>query len=139
ILGPLLPGPAGALGVPAGIPVIVGTPDICSAGIGAGATRDYQAHLYVGTSSWLICHVPFKKTDLLHNMASLPSPIPGRYFVADEQETAGAALTFLRDRMLFAGDPPGSGYQELDRMAGRAPPGSNGVIFTPWLYGERTP
>jgi xylulokinase len=139
ILGPLLPGPASALGVPAGIPVVAGTPDVQSAAIGSGATRDYQAHLYVGTSSWLTCHVPFKKTDLLHNMASLPSPIPHRYFVANEQETAGAALTFLRDRVLFGGDPPASAYAEFDKMAGQSPPGSHGVIFTPWLYGERTP
>jgi xylulokinase len=139
ILGPLSPGPAAALGVPAGIPVVVGTPDLQSAAIGSGATRDYQAHLYVGTSSWLTCHVPFKKTDLTHNMASLPAPVPGRYFVANEQETAGAALTFLRDRVLYGGDPPASAYAEFDRMAGRARPGSGGVIFTPWLYGERTP
>jgi xylulokinase len=139
ILGPLSSGPAGALGVPAGIPVVAGTPDIQAAAIGAGATRDYQAHLYIGTSSWLTCHVPFKKTDLLHNIASLPSPVPGRYFIADEQETAGAALTFLRDRVLFGDDAPDSAYREFDRMAGRAPPGSSGVIFTPWLYGERTP
>jgi xylulokinase len=139
ILGPLSAGPADALGVPAGIPVVVGTPDLQSAAIGSGATRDYQAHLYVGTSSWLTCHVPFKKTDLLHNMASLPSPIPGRYFVADEQETAGAALTFLRDRVLFGDDPPASAYRDFDQMASRASPGSGGVIFTPWLYGERTP
>src|SRR5262249_61987458 len=99
ILGPLLPGPAAELGVPAGLPVVVGTPDVQSAAIGSGATRDFQAHLYVGTSSWLTCHVPFKRTDLQRNIASLPSPIPGRYFVADEQETAGAALTFLRDRI----------------------------------------
>ena len=139
ILGPLSPVPANALGVPAGVPVVAGTPDVQSAAIGSGATRDYQAHLYVGTSSWLTCHVPFKRTDLLHNMASLPSAIPGRYFVANEQETAGAALTFLRDRVLFGEGPPASAYQEFDRMAERAPPGSNGVIFTPWLYGERTP
>jgi xylulokinase len=139
ILGPLLPGPAGALGIPAGIPVVVGTPDIQSAAIGSGATRDFQAHLYVGTSSWLTCYVPVKKTDLLHNMAALPSAIPGRYFVANEQETAGAALTFLRDRVLFAGDAPADTYREFDRMAGQAPRGSGGVIFTPWLYGERTP
>jgi xylulokinase len=139
VLGPLLPGPAGALGVPAGIPVVAGTPDLQSAAIGSGATRDFQAHLYVGTSSWLTCHVPFKKTDLLRNIASLPSAIPGRYFVADEQETAGAALTFLRDRVLFAGDAPADAYREFDRMAADAPPGSGGVIFTPWLYGERTP
>jgi len=139
ILGPLSPGPADELGVPAGIPVVVGTPDLQSAAIGSGATRDYQAHLYVGTSSWLTCHVPFKKTSLLHNIASLPSPIPGRYFVADEQETAGAALAFLRDRVMFGAGPPASAYREFDTMAGRASPGSGGVIFTPWLYGERTP
>ena len=139
IVGPLLPGPAGVLGVPAGIPVVAGAPDIQSAAIGSGATRDFQAHLYVGTSSWLTCHVPFKKTDLLRNMASLPSAIPGRYFVADEQETAGSALTFLRDRVLFAGDAPPDAYREFDRMAAGTPPGSHGVIFTPWLYGERTP
>jgi xylulokinase len=139
ILGPLLPDPATALGVPAGIPVVVGTPDVQSAAIGSGATRDFQAHLYVGTSSWLTCHVPFKKTDLMHNMASLPSPVPQRYFVANEQETAGAALTFLRDRMLYDGVPPASAYAEFDRMAEQAQPGCGGVIFTPWLYGERTP
>jgi xylulokinase len=72
-------------------------------------------------------------------MASLPSPIPERYFVANEQETAGAALTFLRDRVLFGDDPPASAYADFDRMAGRARPGSGGAIFTPWLYGERTP
>jgi xylulokinase len=139
ILGPLSPEPAGALGVPAGIPVVAGSPDLQSAAIGSGATHDYQAHLYVGTSSWLTCHVPFKKTDLLHNMASLPSPVPGRYFIANEQETAGAALAFLRDRVLFGAGPPDSAYREFDQMAGRTPPGSGGVIFTPWLYGERTP
>ena len=139
ILGPLLPGPAAELGVPAGLPVVAGTPDVHSAAIGSGATRDFQAHLYIGTSSWLTCHVPFKKTDLWHNMASLPSPIPGRYLVADEQETAGAALTFLRDRVLFADGRPRDAFREFDRMAARMPAGSGGVTFTPWLYGERTP
>jgi xylulokinase len=76
---------------------------------------------------------------MLRNIASLPSAIPGRYFVADEQETAGAALTFLRDRVLFDGDPPPGAYRAFDQMAAGAPPGSGGVIFTPWLYGERTP
>jgi xylulokinase len=139
ILGPLLPEPAAALGVPAGIPVVAGTPDVQSAAIGSGATRDFQAHLYVGTSSWLSCHVPFKKTDLLRNIASLPSPISGRYFVADEQETAGAALAFVRDRVLFPADGPRCEFRDLDQMAARSAPGSSGVIFTPWLYGERTP
>ena len=94
----------------------------------------------MGTSSWLTCHVPFKKTDLLRNIASLPAAIGGRYFIADEQETAGAALTFLRDRVLFpAGTAPADAYRQFDDMAAQSPPGSGGVIFTPWLYGERTP
>src|SRR5512146_2153296 len=129
ILGPLSPGAADALGVPAGIPVVVGTPDIHSAAIGSGATRDYQAHLYVGTSSWLTCHVPYKKTDLLHNMATLPSPIPGRYFVANEQETSGACMGYLRDLLFPPGQVPANAFMLLDEMAAGAPPGSGGVLF----------
>ena len=63
---------------PPGIPVVGGTPDLQSAAIGSGAVRDFEGHLYVGTSSWLTCHVPFKKTDLFHGVASLPSPLPGQ-------------------------------------------------------------
>ena len=101
ILGPLMPESAEALGLPPGLPVVMGTPDLHSAAIGSGAVQDYEAHLYIGTSSWLTCHVPFKKTDLLHNMAAIPSAIPGRYFIANEQETAGGCLAFLRDNILF--------------------------------------
>jgi xylulokinase len=145
ILGVLLPESAEALGLPAGLPVIMGTPDLHSAAIGSGAVRDYEAHLYIGTSSWLTCHVPFKKTDLLHNMASIPSAIPGRYFIANEQETAGGCLAFLRDNILFPpnGDGPADegsrSFAALETLARKVPAGSGGLIFTPWLYGERTP
>jgi xylulokinase len=145
ILGPLLPGPAGELGIRAGTPVITGTPDVHSAAVGSGAVEDFRAHLYLGTSSWLTCHVPFKKTDLFHNMASLPSALPGKYLVANEQETAGGCLGFLLD-LLSAGRADGAvqahgpdAYAELERAAEGAPAGSGGVVFTPWLYGERTP
>jgi xylulokinase len=125
--------------------VITGTPDVQSAAIGAGTVADYQAHLHIGTSSWLTCHVPFKKTDIANNMASLPSAIPDRYLVANEQEAAGACLTFLRDHILFPQDRWGhearqpAGYDFLSEIAATAPAGSHNVIFTPWLYGERTP
>lgn len=145
VLGRLRPELAGEWGLSPGVQVVAGAPDLHSAAVGSGATRDYEAHLYVGTSSWLTCHVPFKKTDLLRNMATLPSAIPGRYFVANEQETAGACLTFLRDNLFFPGDGMGPGtapanfYPLLDELAAAVPPGAGGVIFTPWLYGERTP
>ena len=102
------------LGVPAGIPVVGGTPDLQSAAIGSGAVRDFEGHLYVGTSSWLTCHVPFKKTDLFHGIASLPSPLPGKYYVADEQEVAGGCLEWLREHALETGDD----LRRLDEIAG---------------------
>ncbi len=145
ILGPIKKELAEELGLPEAVQVVMGTPDIPSAAIGSGAVRDYEAHLYIGTSSWLTCHVPFKKTDLFRNMASLPSAIPGRYFVANEQETAGACLTFIRDNILHYRDQlpeKGDGveiHQTLDGIVENVPPGSDKVIFTPWLYGERTP
>jgi len=145
LLGPIKADVAVELGLSEDIQVVAGTPDVQSAAIGSGATRDLGTHLYVGTSAWLTCHVPFKKTDLLRNMASLPSAIPGRYFVANEQETAGACLTFLRDNVLFhqdgmlTGNMPPNVFELFDELAAGVPPGSDGVIFTPWLYGERTP
>lgn len=145
VLGPILPEAAADLGVPPDLPVIMGTPDVHSAAIGSGAVADYAAHLYIGTSSWLACHVPFKKTDLLHNIASLPSAIPGRYMVINEQETAGACLAHLKNNILFPEDElssatgPRGSYKAFDNMAVRIPPGSEGVIYTPWLNGERTP
>jgi len=145
ILGPIQSQVADELGLPHDIPVIGGTPDIFSAAIGSGAVRDYETHLYLGTSSWLDCHVPYKKADVLHNMASLPSALPGRYLLGTEQECAGNCLNYLRDNLIYPADElangalPPNGYQYFDRVAEKTAPGSGQVIFLPWLYGERTP
>jgi len=135
VLAPLDGRAAAALGLPPGISVVGGTPDLQSAAIGSGATRDFEGHLYVGTSSWLTCHVPFKKTDLFHGIASLPSPLPGKYYVADEQEVAGGCLDWLRSNALETTDD----FAALDAHAAKVPAGCNGLVFTPWLNGERTP
>ncbi len=145
ILGPLSRDIAQEWGLREDVQVVMGSPDVHSAAVGSGAVRDYETHLYIGTSSWLTCHVPFKKTDLFHNLAALPSAIPGRYLLTDEQETAGACLQFLRDNLFFhqdelaSGEKPDNTYQLFDQIAARTPPGSEGLIFTPWLYGERAP
>lgn len=145
ILGALRPQIAQEWGLREDVQVITGSPDIHSAAVGSGAVQDYETHLYIGTSSWLTCHVPFKKTDLLHNLAALPAAIPGRYLLTDEQECAGVCLQFLRDNLLFfqdelsTGPKPANVYQLFDQIAARAPAGSDRLIFTPWLYGERTP
>jgi xylulokinase len=134
IIGRVTDAVARELDVNVGTPVSGGTPDVQSAAIGSGAVKDFEGHVYVGTSSWITCHVPFKKTDVLRGVASLPAPLPGKYFVANEQESAGVCLTWLRDNLL-----DGAPYDTIDALAEQAPPGSNGVIFTPWLNGERTP
>jgi xylulokinase len=145
ILGPIKKEVAQELGLDEDTPVITGTPDIPSAVLGSGAVRDFEGHLYVGTSSWITCHVPFKKTDLFHNMATLPSALPKRYYIVNEQETAGACLTFLRDNILYHKDrlldesSLPDVYKIFDEIAENTPAGSNNVIFMPWLYGERTP
>jgi xylulokinase len=144
IMGQLRPEAAAELGLPAGLPVATGTGDVHSAAVGSGAVTDFAPHLYIGTSSWISCHVPFKKTDALRNVASIPAAIPGKYLVADEHETAGACLTFLLDSVLFGegGETPAGGgnrYRWLDDVAAGVEAGAHGVLFTPWLNGERSP
>jgi xylulokinase len=145
VLGTLTPPAAAALGLPATVRVVTGAPDILASAIGAGAVADFDAHLSIGTSSWLVCHVPYKKTDMLHNLASVPSAIPGRYLLANEQESAGVCLAELRHNLLFPPDrsaPPGPAEDPYAVMLARAatvPAGSDGLIFAPWVNGERTP
>ena len=153
---------AAELGLMPGTPVATGTGDLHSAAVGSGAVDDFAGHLYIGTSSWISCHVPFKKTSAATNIASIPSGLPGRYVVADEHETAGACLTWLRDGLLYPDDglsrpgttptgatPTGAGesrsaapddvFDRLNRLAAGVPAGAGGVLFTPWLNGERSP
>ena len=145
ILGPIKKEVARELGLREDVKVVMGTPDVQAAALGSGAVRNFEGHLYIGTSSWITCHVPYKKTDIFHNMATLPSAIPDRYFIANEQETAGGCLNFLRDNIVYHKDQllQGEGmpdvYKIFDRIAENVPAGSGKVIFTPWLYGERTP
>jgi xylulokinase len=145
VIGTLLPEVATQIGLGADVAVVAGAIDNTAAAIGAGAVRDYEAHLYIGTSSWLAAHVPFKKTDVVSALASVPCAIPGRYLLTALQTTAGGNLTFLRDKILYHKDEllqeeelPDV-YQLMDRIAERTPAGSNGVLYMPWIYGERAP
>ncbi len=135
VVGTIRPELATELGLPASVAVVTATGDVHSAAVGSGAVADFATHLYIGTSSWITCHVPFKKTDLFRNICSLPSAIPGRYLVADEHETAGVCLSFLEENLGLGG----GSLEATEALAASVPPGSRGVMFTPWLSGERTP
>ena len=136
---------AAALGLNDDVKVVAGAIDNTAAAIGSGAVRDYEAHIHIGTSSWLAAHVPFKKTDIFSSVAALPCAVPGRYLLYTHQTTAGGNLTFLRDKILYHKDEllheenVPDVYKIMDRIADKTPAGSNGVIYTPWIYGERSP
>lgn len=145
ILGRIRPELAERYGISPGAVVVSGTPDLHSGAVGSGGVSDFSPHLCIGTASWIICHVPFKKTDLFHNMASIPSGIPGRYLLVNEQQTAGASLQFLKNNLLFPENgvsrngAPADAYSRMDELAAEAPAGSDGLFYFPWLKGERSP
>lgn len=145
VVGSLRPAVAAELGLPATTPVVAGAVDTTAAAIGSGAVADFDAHLYIGTSSWIAAHVPFKKTDVGASIASVPCALPDRYLMVAMQTSAGANLTFLRDRVLYHTDEllqeehQPDVYKILDVIAARVPAGSRGLIYTPWLFGERSP
>jgi xylulokinase len=145
VLGGLKADVAAALGLGADVQVVAGAIDNTAAAIGAGAVEDYLPHLYIGTSSWIAAHVPFKKTDIGSSLASVPCAVPGRYLLTALQATAGGNLTYLRDNILYhkdellqEADVPDI-FKVLDQIAARTPAGANGVLYTPWIWGERAP
>lgn len=146
VIGRLTREAASDLRLSSAVEVVAGTGDTTAAAVGAGAVEDYVGHLYIGTSAWLSCHVPFKRTDVFRNVASLPAVVPGRYWVATIQDVAGKAIDWLIDNVVYPDDGmldqqprPEDAIDRLNSLAMTSPPGSNGVVFTPWLNGERTP
>ncbi len=142
VLGALKADVAAALGLPADVQVVAGAIDNTAAAIGAGAVEDNVLHLYIGTSSWMAAHVPYKKTDIGSSLASVPCAVPGHYLLTALQATAGGNLTYLRDNILFHQDellPEGAVpdmFKALDPIVARTPAGSNGVLYTPWIWGN---
>jgi xylulokinase len=145
VIGTLKEDVAEILGLSKDIKVVAGSIDNTAAAIGSGAVDDFATHLYIGTSSWMAAHVPFKKTDVLASLASVPCAVPGRYLLTALQATAGGNLTYLRDNILYhkdellqEADVPDI-FKVLDQIAERVPAGANGVMYTPWIWGERAP
>jgi xylulokinase len=132
VIGPVLDEVALELGLPKGMQVVTGTPDLHSATFGAGAVRDFETNMAMSTTSWISAPVPFKRTDPIHGIASIPGIPGGQYLIVDNQDAAGRCLQWVRD--VF-----GSDYAALTALAAEARPGAGNVIFTPWLNGERSP
>lgn len=145
VLGPVLPNIAKLWGLAEGTPVLIGIPDSQSAVIGSGAIEDYRGHICIGTTAWLSCHVPFKRTNIFNYLATMPAGVPGRNMVVAEQGAAGKCLESFVDNWLMADDPlsigprPSDTYERIESLVESIPPGSEGLLFLPWLNGAGPP
>lgn len=131
VAGKLRSDAAQDLGLEPGIPVVVGAGDVASAAVGSGAVGPAEYHIYVGTSDWIGVHTNKRLLDVNHYIGSLLSAIPGTYLVIAEQEVAGALIDWVLE-------VTGLNYDSLEEAA-RISPGSDGLLATPWLFGERCP
>jgi xylulokinase len=145
VIGQLSADVANALGLQHSTAVVAGAIDNSAAAIGAGTLADGDAHLYLGTSSWIGAHVSQKKTDLSAMIAAVPCAVPSKYLMMAMQTSAGNNLSFLKEKILYHQDELLSEeqlpdvYKIFDRIAAKVPAGAHGLLYAPWLYGERCP
>ncbi|HKL59322.1 MAG TPA: FGGY-family carbohydrate kinase [Sphaerochaeta sp.] len=145
---------AARLGLAAGTPVFGGGGDAAVIGLGAGSTKAGDCHIYMGTSGWVSTVVPKSMVDPVSKTAAIVSAVPGMFTYFSELETAGKCLEWVRDHLALdeiniyldktmVTDSPEAIirnlYDYMDSVISTIGPGSGGVIFTPWLHGNRCP
>jgi xylulokinase len=136
VVGTVQPEVAADLGIDPAARVVTGSPDLHSAAVGTGALEQGEPHLTISTTSWISLPFARKKTDALRSIATVPGLDSSSYLVANNHEAAGLCLRWLRDSF-HTGEP--AEFGRLTQLAASSPPGSGGVIFTPWIAGERSP
>ena len=144
--GKLTPTSAEKTGLLPGTPIINGTGDLSAAALGSGALDDGELHISLGTSGWVGGHFIKRKIDLAHYTGCIGSAYPQKYYLGmAHQETAGICLEWLKNKVLYHEEQlkeerhVAEIYQILDQLAEEAGPGAEGLMFTPWMYGERCP
>jgi xylulokinase len=144
IVGTVRPDVAAELGLSPATQVITGLNDTQAGGVGTAAFQGEFAGVSLGSTSVMITHVPFKRTDVRHAILSMPSPVPETWFVMAENGSGAGALGHFLDQLIDVGGvPDGAGapdrYARLERAVEATPPGSGGVLFLPWLGGSMAP
>lgn len=151
--GTLTAAAAEELGLVPGIPVFGGGGDTTFVNIGAGCTKPGDTHIYVGTSGWVSTFMDHQTVDINAMITGVLSAKHGYFNYYAELETAGKCFEWVKDHLAL--DEVGvyldqkmitdaeskylSLYDYLSTEVGKVPPGANGVIFTPWLHGNRCP
>lgn len=154
MIGHLTAGAAAELGLDEGTPVFGGGGDASLIGVGAGAVDLGNTHAYLGTSGWISTVVDRQIVDTSSMIASIVGADSRCFNYFAELETAGKCLEWVKNHLALdeisiylekkqVDEGPEAVYQNLyDYMMHaiqHVPAGSNGVIFTPWLHGNRCP
>lgn len=144
IAGNLTGEAAAEMGLRAGTPVIAGMADIPAAAAGSGALEDGDAHINIGTSSWLCLSVSRPRNLGRNGIAAVVSADPDMYVMIGESETAGACLEWFATQFTSREEREEAGserdiFRVMDRIVDGVEPGSGRLIFTPWMFGERAP
>ena len=151
LVGGLTERAAGELGLCEGTPVFGGGGDASLIGVGAGAVGLGDTHIYCGTSGWVNTVVDKNIVDTNAMIAAIVGAQNGRLNYFAELETAGKCLEWVKDHLeidifLEKTDVASSKesiytslYDYMSHVINKIPAGSGGVIFTPWLHGNRCP
>lgn len=144
VLGDLSAGAAEAMGLTAGIPVVRGAADNAAGAVGLGVVRPGRAMASVGTSGVVLAHTDAYVVEPEMRLHSFCHAVPGRYYLMGVMLSAGGALRWYRDVLcdgerLAAELQRTSPYEIIADTASTAREGAGGVVFLPYLMGERTP
>jgi xylulokinase len=143
-IGVLLPEVATQLGIPVTAVVHAPINDSHAGAIATGARRVDRVGLMIGTTSVLLDITDHHGTDLDHEVLSMPSPFPGEYIVWAENGLGGKVVEHVLDHIVHATDELGDHstpdrFARLDDLLAGVAPGSNDVLFLPWLAGSLSP
>jgi len=137
VIGRVTPEAAGETGLLAGTPVVIGGGDGACATVGAGAVAPGDAYTYIGSSAWMAVVAERPRFDPAMRTFNLAHLDPTLYFPLGAMQAAGGALDWFE--RLLRGEADGRLYDDLAAAAAVVPPGADGLLFLPYLMGERSP
>jgi xylulokinase len=139
VTGTLLPEIAAELGLPAGLPVAAGGGDNAAAAVGTGVVRAGVVSSSIGTSGVLFAHSDAIALDPRGRLHTFCHTVPGQYHLMAVTLAAGGSFQWLRNILRALPGGATLGYDDLTRLAAEVAPGAEGLLFLPYLSGERTP
>jgi xylulokinase len=125
----------------AGVPVVIGGGDGACATVGAGVIEAGEGYNYFGSSSWIAIATARPVIDPRMRIFNLCHLVPDLYMPVGTMQSAGGSYDWIRD-ILFPADADVNAeeaYAQLNRWAAASPAGAHGVLFLPYLIGERSP